>query len=189
MYINNFNGFHGGLEMRELANFEEWFNFYREVGMQPVITPGEKTVDCSLCHSVTDQNFVSWSIEQGRSLGLDSLEHDIITIQRKKTSSSLYGPPTYMVNNSCINFEAVAQDATYVNLDNSAKEIIGPKETISGHPLIVINNIHDLGYVSVHNITMLYRRFFNELTDTASNGTSIHSIQWLPTYAGEDNEC
>ena len=149
------------------------------------IAQGESSIHCSLCQSVTDQNFVSWNIEQGSSMGMDGLEHETITIQRKKTSSSLYGTPTYMVNNSCIKFDTIAQDATYENLDNSAKEVLGPKEFISGHPLIVINNLHDLDFVSLNHVTMLYRRFLNELADSSGNGSSIHSIQWIPMFAGE----
>ena len=146
----------------------------------------QSVVHCSMCQSVTDENFVSWNIELGRSQGLDSLEHETITVQRRKTASVSFGTPTYVVDSSCIKFEAVAQDATYINLENNAKEILGPKEVIKGHPLIVINNYNDLGFVNVNHVTMLYRRFLNEQTDLSCDGPSIHSVQWLPIYAGKN---
>lgn len=136
---------------------------------------------------MTDENFVSWNIEKGMSQGLESLEQDTIMV-RRATTSSAYGSPTYVVNNSCIKFEAIAQDAAYVNLENTAKEIIGPKDYIKGHPLIVINNLNDLDMISVNHMTMLYRRFVNEHTSAGSDSLSIHSVQWLPIYAGKSEE-
>ena len=147
----------------------------------------DMTTHCSQCQSVPSEKFVLWNINQGCQQGSENLEHETIAVQSRRATSSSVSTPTYMINSSCVKFDAVAQDATYVNLDNTAKEVIGPKESISGHPLIVINSFHELGYVIVNHVTMLYRRFLSEQTDMTLNGGSIHSIQWLPLYAGEEN--
>jgi len=145
----------------------------------------DMTTHCSQCQSVPSEKFVLWNINQGCQQGSENLEHETIAVQSRRATSSSVSTPTYMINSSCVKFDAVAQDATYVNLDNTAKEVIGPKESISGHPLIVINSFHELGYVIVNHVTMLYRRFLSEQTDMTLNGGSIHSIQWLPLYADE----
>ena len=145
----------------------------------------DSATHCAPSQSISSEKFVLWNINQGCQLGSENLEHETITVQSRPAPSSSVSTPTYMINSSCVKFDAVAQDATYVNLDNTVKEVIGPKENISGHPLMVINNFHDLGYVSVNHVTMLYRRFLIEEIDMTSNSGSIHSIQWLPLYAGE----
>lgn len=146
---------------------------------------------CSVCQPMTDENVVLWNIEQGCCQGLEVLEHETITVQRRKTASVSFGTPTYTIKKSNVKFESVNQDATYLDNGNSAKEIIGPKESIKGHPLIVINNLHsingagqDNAYIDVSHMTLLYRRFQTGPSDATSESPPLHSLQWLPIYVG-----
>ena len=112
-------------------------------------------------------------------------------MQRRKTASSSFGTPTYMIKKSNVKFESVNQDATYLDNGTSAKEILGPKESIKGHPLIVISNLQsmsgagqDNAYIDVSHMTLLYRRFQTGLADAMCESLPLHSLQWLPVYAG-----
>ena len=78
----------------------------------------------------------------------------------------------------------IRQDATFIDSENTAKEVIGPKENLKGHPLLVINVFRDSCYTDIRHVTMLYRRFYNEQFDQTES-YFIHSLQLLPVYAGK----
>eukprot|EP00794_Sanderia_malayensis_P015270 gene15270-16846_t len=151
---------------------------------------------CELCQSKADEHFVMWNIDRGCSQGVEGLEQETIAVSKRTTTfnnttaTSNITPantstPTYVVKKSTVKFRSVADDSLYTDHSKTAKEVIGPKETIPGHPLIVVNSSmlprlaagQRLLGSDVNHVTTLYRRFADSQSLDAH---SIHNLQWMP---------
>ncbi len=154
--------------------------------------PSEEIKDCELCQSRADKNFIMWNIEQGCSQSLGDLEHEAVAVSKRKVRSPSHTSqtPTYTIEKSIIRFNAVHEDSVYTDHGKTAKEVIGPKDFIPGHPLLVINSGgpkmllsgQQLPSNDISHVTMLYRRFPSSHFDSSHDAPCIHSLQWMPIF-------